>query len=561
MTVAAGVDIGNSTTEVVIGRVTGRGVDILAAGRAPTRREKGSDASLDGATALLRRLEREVGGTVQVAVAAPLRPVHTRTVTLPEPEADTGRLRIVRSGVRTAGGTGFGVGRPVVVGEMPSGADPIVAVVPAAVGFRAALEPLRRLRDAGRLAAVVLENDEAVLVANRLGDGQLPGVPVVDEVPAAEVCGALLVAVEVASAAGALRTVGDPLRLLDVLALDDAERQHAARLSAGLADSSNAVVALDLARAGQPLGPLGWIELAADGGRRRVTLAAGHQAVSAGAVGLVRSYALPPDEVPREVDDLLTVDLAGIADSVLARVGAAASRAVALAALHADAPYADPATALRDRLGVPVHTASSEWAAGRLGALTTPGAEPGAVVVDLGGGTVDVVGEESAVVAAGAGELLTVSVGALAGATRAAAEWVKRGPASRVESPHLLLGEDGARQFLERPAAPETLGALVVRGPAGLLPFGHRLSPGEWRALRLRLKAEVLGGNVARALRTLGVRPRTVVVVGGPAADDEVLVSVARALPDGVVVGRGDAGGSLGHRHVVAYGLLLTLAR
>jgi sugar (pentulose or hexulose) kinase len=67
----------------------------------------------------------------------------------------------------------------------------------------------------------------------------------------------------------------------------------------------------------------------------------------------------------------------------------------------------------------------------------------------------------------------------------------------------------------------------------------------------------VLGGNVARALRTLDERPRTVVVVGGPAADDEVLASVSRALPDGVAVGRGDVGAALGHRYAVAYGLLL----
>jgi hypothetical protein len=179
-------------------------------------------------------------------------------------------------------------------------------------------------------------------------------------------------------------------------------------------------------------------------------------------------------------------------------------------------------------------------------------------VVDLGGGTIDVVTEAGAVIVAGAGELLTGATAALIGTGRAAAEWAKRGPGYRVEGPQVLLGEDGSRTFLDRPVGPDAVGALVTAGPAGLLPFDRAHAPSEWRALRLRLKSDVLGDNVARALRALAVVPPEVVVVGGPAEDDEVLACVARALPPGTAVGRGNAAGMLGHRHVVAYGLLLT---
>ena len=58
--------------------------------------------------------------------------------------------------------------------------------------------------------------------------------------------------------------------------------------------------------------------------------------------------------------------------------------------------------------------------------------------------------------------------------TPAAAEWVKRGPAVRVETPQLLLGEDGNREFLLwlRPARPgaapsdpdDMLGAIDLEG-------------------------------------------------------------------------------------------------
>jgi cell division ATPase FtsA len=71
VTVAAGIDVGNATTEVVLGRLSPAGVEVIAAGRVPTRRLKGSPDSLAGAVALVRRLERTHGVTVERAVAAP----------------------------------------------------------------------------------------------------------------------------------------------------------------------------------------------------------------------------------------------------------------------------------------------------------------------------------------------------------------------------------------------------------------------------------------------------------------------------------------------------------
>jgi hypothetical protein len=53
-----------------------------------------------------------------------------------------------------------------------------------------------------------------------------------------------------------------------------------------------------------------------------------------------------------------------------------------------------------------------------------------------------------------------------------------------------------------------------------------------------------------------------VLVVGGPAGDEELLGIIARCLPDGVAVGRGHVGGicegePLGPRYAVALGLAL----
>lgn len=550
----AGIDIGNSTTEVVLGRLTSDGVEVVATGRTQTRRAKGSRESLDGAVGLVRRLERQSDVRVTSAVAAPLRPVHTSTAALPEADDDTGRLWLAAAGVGTAGSSGVGVGRPVRLGAAVGGTDRLAVVVPRGTGFAAAAADMRPLLANGRLAAVLVEDDEAVLIANRLGGG----VPVVDEVDAGKVLAAERVVVEVSEGSRPLKVLPDPLRLSAALGLADAEIDDAARLAPRLLDVTNAVVALGGAPKPAKEASDAWIDVRGAG---RMPFLSGHQRVTTGQVGLASAYELPADDTPYAVDDLWTVDLAAVAAAVQARRSSTSSRPVSLAALRRDAPCVDPAPELSERLEVPVQLAASEAVAARCGGLSTPAAGAGSVVVDLGGGTIDAVSAGSSVVAAGGGELLTASVAMLAGMTGAAAEWVKRGPAYRAEAPQVLLAEDGSRSFLERPAPPETVGSLVVQGPAGLLPFSRTMAPAEWRALRLRLKVDLLGGNVARALRTLDKSPRTVVVVGGPAGDDEVLAAVGGALPTGTVVGRGNVAGSLEHRYAVAYGLLVLSAQ
>ncbi|KAA3621311.1 MAG: hypothetical protein DWQ08_14260, partial [Proteobacteria bacterium] len=49
---------------------------------------------------------------------------------------------------------------------------------------------------------------------------------------------------------------------------------------------------------------------------------------------------------------------------------------------------------------------------------------------------------------------------------------------------------------------------------------------------------------------------RDVVIVGGPAGDDELLPAIGR-LGNVKAYGRGNVAGCLGHRYAVAYGLTL----
>jgi hypothetical protein len=559
--VIAGVDVGNATTEVVL--VSGG--TILAAGRVPTRGRKGSPDSLRGAAALLRRVERQAGCPVEEARIAPLRAVDTSVVIIPDAVPPRGRLRVLAAGVSTPGGTGACVGRPLLLPSsaeasvppsVPAGSS-LVAVVPADLRYDEAAAGLRDLLAAGTpIGAVLVAGDEGVLVANRLPSG----LPVIDQVNAAAAAACELLAVEVQPPGHTLRLLTDPVALGARFGLGVHEDRDAAALSRALADHSNAVVGVlaaapaeSEAGADEP-----WV-LTADG--RRVPLRTACASLADWPVGTVRVF--DNGSGSAQVDDLFAVDLAAAAEAATARQGST-GRAVLVAALgRAPGPGAvSHAGLLSEFVGVPVTSPLSEPAAARAGALTTPGARPDAVVVDLGAGTIDVIGPASDVVAAGAGELLTAAVAETLGIPRAAADWVKRGPCLRVDGGQRFEAEDGSRGFLPVSAPASAVGMLVVEGPGGLLPFDRRHGPGEWRAIRLRLKQAVLARNFQRAVRTLGADPGQILVVGGPAGDEELLSVLTRSLPDGAAVGRGDLGGThrgepLGHRYAVALGLAL----
>ncbi len=571
MTVVAGVDVGNATTEVVLTS----GGKILAAGRVPTRGRKGSADSLRGAAALVRRVERQAGCTITEARIAPLRAVDTAVVTVPDTVPPRGRLRVLAAGVATPGGAGVCVGPPLPLSAagLPSGppvprsaGSPFVAVVPAGLRYDEAAAGLRALLAAGTpVGAVLVAGDEGVLVANRLPGG----LPVIDQVAAAAAAACQLLAVEVRPPGHTLSLLTDPVALAARLGLAGHEAADAVALGRALADHANAVVGLLAAPAGAAQagaagpGPDGawpqtadepWVQTA-DGGRLSLRDACQH--LPGWPVGTVRAFG------ETKVDDLFAVDLAAVAEAATARQGST-GRALLVASLgRAAGPLApSPAGLLGDLLAVPVRSPASEPAAARRGALTTPGGRPQAVVVDLGAGTIDVISAESDVVAAGAGDLLTAAVAETLGIPRAAADWVKRGPCLRVDGGQRFEAEDGSRGFLTHPAPASAAGLLAVEGPGGLLPFDRRHGPGEWRAIRIRLKLAVLAGNFQRAVRTLGPDLSQVLVVGGPAGDEELLAIIARSLPGGVAVGRGHVGGTcagepLGHRYAVALGLAL----
>ena len=473
MTVVAGVDVGNATTEVAFLD----GDRLLGVDRVPTRGRKGSEDSLRGAAALVRRLERRLGCRVAEARVAPLRAVDTTTMTIPPAPPHTGRLRLLTAGVATPGGSGAWVGvplwldRPLSSQARAAAGTRAVAVVPAGIGYARAAGQLRALLGAGvPVGAVLAGGDEGVLIFNRLN----AALPVIDQVDLAAVAGCDLVAVEVRPPGHPLTLLADPVALADAFSLATGEAADAALLCRTLVDFSNAVVGRAAGNGasapvgsggpgglrphapgsgvvgvggprlgspgpndsspdapglvapglgdpgpGYPAGP--WVEVAG----QRITLRSACAQAADWPVGTVQ--AIGSADGRTETDDLFALDLARVADAATARRGSLGSAAL-VASLRRLAGGADHAAVLADLLGIPVHSVLSEPAAARLGALTTPGARPDAAVVDLGAGTVDVIAVHGEVVAAGAGGLLTAAVAETLHIPRAAADWVKRGP-------------------------------------------------------------------------------------------------------------------------------------
>jgi hypothetical protein len=519
MTVWAGIDIGNATTEVVL--CTGAdGSQVQASGRTPTRGGKGSLRAVQGAAQLVRRLADAQGLVVDRAAFAPTPPVSSAVERVRLAVRPTGRLTVVTRSAATTAGDDAGVGVPVPVERLGEATSeyPIVACATRQWDYGAVARRVNEAVEAGRnVVAVLTANDEAVLVSNRLR----VGVPVVDDVDVRHALSADLVAVEVRQGAGPLQRLTDPFWLADVFGLRDDERADASAVADSLFDSVCAVVALD---------------------------------------GATRTAIACPQPEPTRGDEALLVYLADIAAQANSRRGSVAVDSLVMATLGGGDQAPADVAALGAALGVPVTRIDAEAAAARAGALTTPGVTADVVVVDIGGGTVDVVTDDARVVLPGAGQLLTSATATALEISRSAAEYAKRAEALTAVTVQLVEDQHGRRRFLDKPVDGKCTGWLLTSAPSGLLPFTSRLSGAEWRSWRLAAKRMVIGGNVMRGIEKVAPDAGGVLLVGGGAGDDELVRAVSEQLGHRVAVGRGNVRGQLGHRFAVAYGLVALAA-
>ena len=132
MALIAGVDIGNSTTEIVIAK----GSTPIAWERRPTRGHKGSEVSVRSAAALLRSIERKVGENVDRVIVAPWHPVITEVATLHKPPPGTGKIQVISCANHSEVGNTWATGRPWNISTIPPRTESVVAIVESETGIR-----------------------------------------------------------------------------------------------------------------------------------------------------------------------------------------------------------------------------------------------------------------------------------------------------------------------------------------------------------------------------------------------------------------------------------------
>jgi diol dehydratase reactivase alpha subunit len=210
----AGVDVGNSTTEVAVARVEpGREPEWLFVGRRPTTGAKGSVECVGGITELLLQAERRLGARPQLCVLAELNPVRTGLLEFGSvEELALERTAIARPGSQTPSGEGVGTGRLTSLADLRGArTDRDVIAVVGREDFDTVGAALRDARERGwRITAAIVEGDDGVLIGNRFDRS----LPIVDEVEdLAELPLGALAAVEVAPDGASVDVLSDPLRL------------------------------------------------------------------------------------------------------------------------------------------------------------------------------------------------------------------------------------------------------------------------------------------------------------------------------------------------------------
>lgn len=544
MGLVAGIDIGNSTTEIVIAS----GSEPIAWDRRPTRGMKGSEASIKAAVSLLQSLQREHQLTIEKVVVAPWQPVETLTSTIHEPLPDTGRLQILKTANQSVVGDGWAIGEPWLTTQAAMSEVSLIAVVPSGVGFEFAAAAINReLANGSNIVGAVIADDEAVLVAKRVS----ADIPIADGVATDIARTAQRLFLEVRPQNSSLKIATDVWALRSALELSETDASPLNEIVRWVKNERTALIGLfSETQISNPTnnGFIDWI----DGTTTELFEAIAK--IENSLIGDVCRIAISD---PISTSDIWAFDITKVlADRGLRQVGHTRDLALAQLSPHSSSSNLD----LSEMFKVPVVVAESESFAARIGATSTPGVGSGAAILDVGGGTIDLISEVE-LSAAGAGELLTAAVAFALDTSRGAADWIKRGPAQRLESPQVLLSEDGSKNFVSE-AAPypaSAMGSLVTPGPAGFLTFGQNLQPAEWRIMRQGLKQAAIGMNVARLIRSLESKTGTakdldLIVVGGPVADDELL-PVIGAIPGVKGIGRGNVAGKLGHRYAVAYGL------
>ncbi|ELS6394682.1 propanediol dehydratase reactivase alpha subunit PduG [Salmonella enterica] len=597
----AGIDIGNSSTEVALARQDETGaLTITHSALAETTGIKGTLRNVFGIQEALALVAKRAGinvsdiSLIRINEATPvIGDVAMETIT----ETIITESTMIGHNPKTPGGVGLGVGITITPEELltrPADSSYIL-VVSSAFDFADIANVINASMRAGyQITGVILQRDDGVLVSNRLEKS----LPIVDEVLYIDrIPLGMLAAIEVAVPGKVIETLSNPYGIATVFNLNADETKNIVPMARALIGNRSAVVVKT------PSGdvkaraiPAGNLELQAQGRTVRVDVAAGAEAIMKAVDGCgkldnvtgeagtniggmlehVRQTMAELTNKPSSeifIQDLLAVDTS-VPVSVTGGLAGEFSleQAVGIASMVKSdrLQMAMIAREIEQKLNIDVQIGDAEAEAAILGALTTPGTTRPLAILDLGAGSTDasIINPKGEIIAthlAGAGDMVTMIIARELGLEdRYLAEEIKKYPLAKVESLFHLRHEDGSVQFFPTPLPPAVFARVCVVKPDELVPLPGDLALEKVRAIRRSAKERVFVTNALRALRQVSPTGNIrdipfVVLVGGSSLDFEVPQLVTDALAHyRLVAGRGNIRGSEGPRNAVATGLILS---
>ncbi|ECX8474010.1 propanediol dehydratase reactivase alpha subunit PduG [Salmonella enterica] len=597
----AGIDIGNSSTEVALARQDETGaLTITHSALAETTGIKGTLRNVFGIQEALTLVAKRAGinvsdiSLIRINEATPvIGDVAMETIT----ETIITESTMIGHNPKTPGGVGLGVGITITPEELltrPADSSYIL-VVSSAFDFADIANVINASMRAGyQITGVILQRDDGVLVSNRLEKS----LPIVDEVLYIDrIPLGMLATIEVAVPGKVIETLSNPYGIATVFNLNADETKNIVPMARALIGNRSAVVVKT------PSGdvkaraiPAGNLELQAQGRTVRVDVAAGAEAIMKAVDGCgkldnvtgeagtniggmlehVRQTMAELTNKPSSeifIQDLLAVDTS-VPVSVTGGLAGEFSleQAVGIASMVKSdrLQMAMIAREIEQKLNIDVQIGGAEAEAAILGALTTPGTTRPLAILDLGAGSTDasIINPKGEIIAthlAGAGDMVTMIIARELGLEdRYLAEEIKKYPLAKVESLFHLRHEDGSVQFFPTPLPPAVFARVCVVKPDELVPLPGDLALEKVRAIRRSAKERVFVTNALRALRQVSPTGNIrdipfVVLVGGSSLDFEVPQLVTDALAHyRLVAGRGNIRGSEGPRNAVATGLILS---
>ena len=596
-----GVDIGNSSTEVALANVADNGsVDFIASGIAATTGIKGTKENLVGIKDSINQVLNKSNLTIndidliRINEATPvIGDVAMETIT----ETIVTESTMIGHNPDTPGGLGTGSGTTIPILDLAKETDRsknYIVIVPKQIDFENCAKLINAYTDAGyKVVAAILQNDDAVLVDNRLKEK----IPIVDEVEMMDkVPVNMLAAVEVAGPGQVISQLSNPYGIATLFNLNPEETKNIVPVSRALIGNRSAVVIKTPAGDGKArVIPAGKIIIKGDAGTDEVGVSEGADAI----MNTVSKYRNIQDitgesgtnvggmlEKVRQTmanltgksnRDIAIQDLLAVDTQVPVKVkGGLAGEfsnesAVGIAAMvKSDHLQMEVIAKLIEKeLNTKVEIGGAEVESAIRGALTTPGTTKPIAILDLGAGSTDasIINKENKTVAihlAGAGDMVTMIINSELGLDNIhLAEDIKKYPLAKVENLFQIRHEDGSVQFFDDPLPSNLFARVVVIKPDGFEIVTGNPSVEKVKLIRQSAKKRVFVTNAIRALQyvspTGNIRDIPfVVIVGGSALDFEIPQLVTDELSHyNLVAGRGNVRGVEGPRNAVATGLVL----